>query len=88
MVQEELHPSAMGIGQSKEGFSVFGMLNKCMSPMGRRQLKLWFLRPIINLDVLNERQAAIQELMRSPELMKRLQVRQQTVTCTSTLGSV
>ena len=78
----------MGIGQSKEGFSVFGMLNKCVSPMGRRQLKLWFLRPIVNLDVLNERQAAIKELMRSPELMKRLQVCQQTVLSTSTWGSL
>ena len=79
----------MGIGQSKEGFSVFGMLNKCVCPMGRRQLKLWFLRPIINLDVLNERQAAIQELIRSPELMKRLQVRQQSyVLCTTMVGSV
>jgi len=48
-MQEERHPSAMGIGQSKEGFSVFGLMNKCVSPMGKRQLRLWFLRPIVNL---------------------------------------
>lgn len=55
-MQEEQHPSAMGVGQSKEGFSIFGMLNKCVSPMGKRLLKLWFSRPIVNLAVLEDRQ--------------------------------
>ena len=41
----------MGIGGAKEGYSVFGLLNRCVSPMGKRMLRLWFLRPIINLDV-------------------------------------
>ena len=49
--QEERHPSAMGIGGAKEGFSVYGLLNRCVSPMGKRMLRLWFLRPIINLEV-------------------------------------
>lgn len=57
-LQEERHPSAMGVGQSKEGFSIFGVFNKCVSPMGKRLLKLWFRRPIINLTVLNDRQAS------------------------------
>jgi hypothetical protein len=38
-------------GQAKEGFSVFGSLNKCVSPQGRRLLRLWFCRPIVNLQV-------------------------------------
>ena len=43
----------MGIGGSKEGFSVFGLLSAaCSTPMGRRMLRLWFLRPIVNLEVL------------------------------------
>jgi hypothetical protein len=58
-MQEEQHPSAMGVGQPKEGFSVFGMFNKCVSPMGKRLLKLWFRRPIINLSALNDRQASM-----------------------------
>ncbi|KAL6610436.1 hypothetical protein ACP70R_040405 [Stipagrostis hirtigluma subsp. patula] len=49
------HPSYMGIGRAKEGFSVFGMLNKCVTPMGRRLLRAWFLRPIIDIDVINNR---------------------------------
>jgi DNA mismatch repair protein MSH5 len=56
-MQEEQHPSAMGIGSAKEGFSVFGMLNRCASPAGRRLLRLWFLRPIISLPVIADRQA-------------------------------
>lgn len=34
-------------GQPKEGFSVFGLLNTCVSPGGRRLLRLWFARPIV-----------------------------------------
>lgn len=37
--QVDKHPSYMGIGRAKEGFSVFGMLNKCVTPMGRRLLR-------------------------------------------------
>lgn len=29
--QEEGHPSAMGIGRAKEGFSVYGMFNQCVT---------------------------------------------------------
>ena len=68
--QEDRHPSAMGIGQSKEGFSVYGMLNSCVSSMGRKLLRLWFLRPIINLEVLNQRQDAVQYFMHAPDVIK------------------
>ncbi|KAL9316661.1 hypothetical protein ACSQ67_017662 [Phaseolus vulgaris] len=53
--QIDKHPSHMGIGRAKEGFSVFGMMNKCVTPMGRRLLRNWFLRPILDLEVLNYR---------------------------------
>lgn len=68
--QEDRHPSAMGIGQSKEGFSVYGMLNTCASSMGHRLLRLWFLRPIINLQVLNQRQDAVHFFMHAPDVIK------------------
>lgn len=68
--QEDRHPSAMGIGQSKEGFSVYGMLNTCASSMGRRLLRLWFLRPIINLEALNQRQDAVHFFMHAPDVIK------------------
>ncbi|XP_072955763.1 DNA mismatch repair protein MSH5 isoform X2 [Typha angustifolia] len=53
--QVDKHPSHMGIGKAKEGFSVFGMFNKCVTPMGRHLLRTWFLRPILDLDTLNNR---------------------------------
>jgi hypothetical protein len=48
----------MGIGQSKEGFSVFGIFNQCVSPMGKRLLRLWFRRPIIHLEAIQDRQVS------------------------------
>ncbi|GMY24670.1 DNA mismatch repair protein MSH5 isoform X7, partial [Fagus crenata] len=53
--QIDKHPSHMGIGRAKEGFSVFGMMNKCVTLMGRRLLRSWFLRPILDLENLNRR---------------------------------
>ncbi|XP_057980785.1 DNA mismatch repair protein MSH5 [Malania oleifera] len=67
--QIDKHPSHMGIGRSKEGFSVFGMMNKCVTPMGRRLLRNWFLRPILDLENLNNRLNAISFFLCSEELM-------------------
>ncbi|KAB2032938.1 hypothetical protein ES319_D05G413600v1 [Gossypium barbadense] len=53
--QVDKHPSHMGIGRAKEGFSVFGIMNKCVTPMGRRLLRNWFLRPTLDLENLNNR---------------------------------
>ncbi|KMS96256.1 hypothetical protein BVRB_000630 [Beta vulgaris subsp. vulgaris] len=70
--QIDKHPSHMGIGRAKEGFSVFGMMNKCVTPMGRRLLRKWFLRPILDLDILNSRLDAISFFLYSEELMASL----------------
>jgi len=51
ILQEERHPSKMGIGQSKEGFSLLSMLNGCVGVPGRRLMRLWFLRPIVDVQV-------------------------------------
>ncbi|XP_010244492.1 PREDICTED: DNA mismatch repair protein MSH5 isoform X3 [Nelumbo nucifera] len=70
--QIDKHPSHMGIGRAKEGFSVFGMLNKCITPMGRRLLRSWFLRPILDLENLNSRLNTISFFLCSEELMATL----------------
>ncbi|WCJ32950.1 DNA mismatch repair protein MSH5 [Euphorbia peplus] len=67
--QIDKHPSHMGIGRSKEGFSVFGMMNKCVTPMGQRLLRTWFLRPVLDLERLNDRLNAISFFRCSEELM-------------------
>ncbi|KAL4201373.1 hypothetical protein AMTRI_Chr02g258370 [Amborella trichopoda] len=67
--QVDKHPSYMGIGRAKEGFSVFGMLNKCVTAMGRRLMRTWFLRPILDLDLLNDRLNTISFFHYCEELM-------------------
>ncbi|KAL5738710.1 hypothetical protein ACOSP7_031471 [Xanthoceras sorbifolium] len=67
--QTDKHPSHMGIGRAKEGFSVFGMMNKCVTPMGRRLLRNWFLRPILDLEILNSRLNTVSFFLCSEELM-------------------
>jgi len=62
----------MGIGRAKEGFSVFGMLNKCVTSMGRRLLRAWFLRPIIDIDVINNRLNTITFFLCCEEVMSAL----------------
>ncbi|MEW5317629.1 MAG: hypothetical protein WDW38_008911 [Sanguina aurantia] len=64
---DELHPSAMGLGKCKEGFSLFGMMATCATPMGKRLMRLWFLRPMVNLEVLEGRQDVVALLVRRPE---------------------
>ncbi|KAH9542022.1 hypothetical protein CY35_14G093100, partial [Sphagnum magellanicum] len=71
--QVDKHASSMGIGKEKEGFSVFGLLNKCVTLMGRKLLRLWFLRPILDLDILNDRLDTISVLQCSQEFLKDLQ---------------
>lgn len=39
---------------------------------GRRLMRLWFLRPLVNLEVLSDRHDTIELLMPAPELMKTL----------------
>jgi DNA mismatch repair protein MSH5 len=60
---EEHHASAMGIGSAKEGYSVFSLLNRCVSPAGKKLLRLWFSRPIIDLNMIEDRYDSIQFFM-------------------------
>lgn len=41
----------MGIGAAKEGFSVYGSLNRCVGGPGKRLLRAWLLRPLVDLQV-------------------------------------
>ncbi|XP_054819534.1 DNA mismatch repair protein MSH5-like isoform X2 [Prosopis cineraria] len=70
--QIDKHPSHMGIGRAKEGFSVFGMMNKCVTPPGRRILRSWFLRPVLDIEILNYRLNAISFFLCSEELVTSL----------------
>ncbi len=49
---------------------MFGVLNKCVSPQGKRLLRLWFARPIVSLQVLEERLDGVEFFMQRPEELK------------------
>ncbi|XP_057818789.2 DNA mismatch repair protein MSH5 isoform X3 [Cryptomeria japonica] len=70
--QVDKHPSCMGIGKAKEGFSLFGVFNKCVTVMGRRLLRIWFLRPILDLNILNDRLNTISLFYGCDEMMTTL----------------
>ena len=53
---EERHPSAMGLGKAKEGLSMYGVLNQCVSAPGRALLRLWLARPLVDLSAIIARQ--------------------------------
>lgn len=63
--QQENHPSVYksGLNSSKEGLSLFGILNRCKSQIGSKLLRNWFLRPLRDLTILEQRHNAIAYLM-------------------------
>jgi len=59
----DFHPSSTKQGTwggSKEGLSVFNLLNRCYSAQGTRALKLQLLRPTRNIKLLNRRYDVIE----------------------------
>jgi DNA mismatch repair protein MSH5 len=37
--KHEDHPSALGVGKAKEGLSLYGILNRCVSSIGKNMLR-------------------------------------------------
>ncbi|KIY99038.1 DNA mismatch repair protein MSH5 [Monoraphidium neglectum] len=58
----------MGIGTCKEGFSLFGLLNRCVTKMGKSLLRQWCLSPVADLAVLSDRHDSLEALMTAPDL--------------------
>jgi DNA mismatch repair protein MSH5 len=66
---EESHPSKIkGAGRSKEGFSVFGLIDRTLTAQGRRLLRQWMLRPLNDSEAINERLDSVQFLVEHPSL--------------------
>ncbi|GAA6050088.1 hypothetical protein NBRC10513_001384 [Rhodotorula toruloides] len=60
---EESHASAHS-RSTKEGLSLFGIVNIAHTPLGRALMRQWFLRPSLELDVIESRQAAVECFLR------------------------
>ncbi|EGG14783.1 mutS like protein [Cavenderia fasciculata] len=59
----EQHPSCYSFGNSKEGLSLFGILNKTKSKIGKRMLKSWFMRPSRQRTIIEDRLDVIEWLL-------------------------
>jgi len=63
----EYHPlMAKGYGHTKEGFSLFTLLDRTKSKVGRQRLKEWMLKPLIDRKEISRRQDGV-ELFLRPE---------------------
>ncbi|KAI0670991.1 DNA mismatch repair protein MutS [Trametes maxima] len=61
--EDENHASIHS-DKTKEGLSLFGILNGTKTTLGRSLMREWFLRPAMSLDVINSRHAAVECFIR------------------------
>ena len=65
---EQRHPNIGKKNQgSKEGFSLYSLLNRCASRPGSRFLRTWMLRPLLSVSEISFRQDFVELFMR-PDL--------------------
>ncbi|KAI9006039.1 muts domain V-domain-containing protein [Gaertneriomyces semiglobifer] len=63
--QDDAHPNMhLYTKGRKEGLSLFGILNNTKTPLGRSLLRLWFLRPSMDIEVIQQRHDAIAFFLR------------------------
>ncbi len=60
----ELHPNAAS-GKTKEGLSVFGIMNFTKSVQGAHLLKEWFTRPLQNIEQIRRRLDVVELFQRN-----------------------
>lgn len=53
--QNEAHPSAHSVGKPKEGLSLYAILNRTQSIVGKQMLRNWLLQPLQELQEIEER---------------------------------
>lgn len=58
---------------SESDRSLFSCLNNCRTPMGRRTLREWLSRPLLDIKAIRKRQDAIGALIENPALLSDLQ---------------
>ncbi|KXZ42923.1 hypothetical protein GPECTOR_111g256 [Gonium pectorale] len=53
-------------------FSLYGLLNRCRTAMGKRRLKSWLKQPLVDLAAISERHDAVEAFVGDAELRQRL----------------
>ncbi|PKC07226.1 hypothetical protein RhiirA5_500820 [Rhizophagus irregularis] len=66
--EDESHPNMHMRARSKEGLSLFGILNNTRTTSGKQLLKQWFLRPTLDLDIIDERHRTIECFLQTDNL--------------------
>jgi DNA mismatch repair protein MSH5 len=62
----EHHPLlAKGQGHSKEGFSLFSLLDRTKSKLGRQCLRDWMLKPLVDREAIQQRQDGVEMFLRN-----------------------
>jgi DNA mismatch repair ATPase MutS len=62
----EHHPlMAKGYGRTKEGFSLFSLLDRTKSKVGRQRLKEWMLKPLLDRSEISRRQDGVELFLRT-----------------------
>ncbi|KAF5973678.1 hypothetical protein FBULB1_8161 [Fusarium bulbicola] len=81
ILQTEMHPNSQAWGpdanksNSKESLSVYGLFHHlACTPQGRTQLRQLFLRPLLDLDIISERQRTIAVLLQPDNAEKLAQL--------------
>lgn len=57
---------------SGEGTSLISVLDHCLTPMGRRTLKDWLSRPLVNKEEITQRHEAVEECVNDISLLENL----------------
>lgn len=71
VLQSELHPNRLMRGPAesktgaKESLSLYGLFHLFAgTPQGKIKLRQWFVRPMVDIDIITERQKAIKTMLR------------------------
>ncbi|QDZ21924.1 DNA mismatch repair protein MSH5 [Chloropicon primus] len=73
ILSSEAHPSNF-VNSSKEGLSLYTLLDHCCTSQGKRLLKNWLLNPITNIREIEQRQGEVSYFLSLPsELLNTMQ---------------
>ena len=68
----EMHPSVTGTTSTKEGLSLFSLLDTTKTKPGRTLLRSWMSFPSCDKDVISARLAAVEDLHENPDVHNQL----------------
>ena len=68
VLKEQGQGASGGGGQPDTGFSLYSLLNRCKTPMGKRLLHRWLKQPLVDVAAINARLDVVAALASDPEL--------------------